>query len=113
MTSLEVAAPSAEARVARGTHGTADAIRHPTGRGTGTLSAMKESVLVCSFTLRQAGIGERVVFQRKATARAIRILGGAAIAETAEVVPAHRVDFNGFLLAESECAPPGPPAPAR
>ena len=67
---------------------------------------MKAPVLVCSFTLLQAGRGERVLFPRKGTAHAIRVLGGAAIPETVELVPPHRVDFNGFLLTESECAPP-------
>ncbi|MDE2369360.1 MAG: hypothetical protein KGN16_10330 [Burkholderiales bacterium] len=73
---------------------------------------MTAPVLVCSFTLMHLGRGERVIFQRKATADAIQMLGGAVMPETVEVVPAYRVDFNGFLLDESECVPPGPPASA-
>lgn len=73
---------------------------------------MTTPVLVCAFTLRRDGTGAPYQFPRKGSAQAIQMLGGAPIAETVEVVPAHRVDFNGFLLDESECAPPQAPAPA-
>lgn len=63
---------------------------------------MLESVLVCSFILRQGGAGAAVEFPRKATARAIRLLGGVALSETIELVTSDRVDLNGFLRTESE-----------